>query len=72
SSSMTFVMGLLAASQIATAINASFVIGKFIIPPMKRAMERAATYFGYHIQELYYKKQSLNLEDDQFIIRALA
>lgn len=71
SSSMTMLMVWAAASQIATAINVSFVVGKFIIPPLKRFIEWGAFCFGFDIRQLYYYKKPLNLEDDKFIIEHL-
>lgn len=68
SSSMTFLLAWVAASQIATAINVAFIVGKFINPPLKRLIEWVASCFGFDIKELYCKKIPLNVKDDQFII----
>jgi len=71
SSSMTILMVWAAASQIVTAINVSLVVGKFLIPPLKRFIEWGAFCFGFDIQQLYYYKKPLNLKDDRFIIEHL-
>lgn len=71
STSMTFVMVWIAASQIATAINVAYIAAKFINPPLQRLIEWVASCFGHNIKQLYCMKVPLNLEDDRFVIEYL-